>query len=341
MSSDVTLNRRLLLTGSLAAALSACSSSVSTDQADQPADEQPESAQSVFPVTVTHKYGKTVVPAEPERVVVVGFTEQDILLALGVTPVATTEWYGEQPYAVWPWATSKLGDAKPEVIKAPDQLPLEQIAALTPDLIIGTNAGLTKEVYASLTKIAPTIANSGTYASDWFEPWPEQTLMVGTALGKQVEAQRLIDDLKKRFADEAASHPQFAGVPAIFLQAPYYEGNAIAYQDGLSTDFLTDLGFVIPEELNAYASEEAQAYIPVEKLDVLNAGDVLIWATEDDAAEAALAENKLFGQLEAVKADRSLYTGGVLAGAIYFSTVLSLPYVLDTLVPELDKALPD
>ena len=63
------------------------------------------------------------------------------------------------------------------------------------------------------------------------------------------EAQRLVDDLTKRFADEAAAHPQFAEVPAIFLQAPYYEGHAIAYQDGLSTDFLTDLGFVIPKEL--------------------------------------------------------------------------------------------
>ena len=138
------------------------------------------------------------------------------------------------------------------------QAPLEQIAALTPDLIIGTNAGLDRDVYASLTKIAPTIANSGKYDSDWFEPWPTQTVMVGKALGKEAEAQRLVDELTKRFADEAAAHPQFAEVPAIFLQAPYYEGNAIAYQDGLSTDFLTDLGFVIPKELDAFASDEAR-----------------------------------------------------------------------------------
>ncbi|HEY5979307.1 MAG TPA: ABC transporter substrate-binding protein [Microlunatus sp.] len=340
MSASELLNRRLLLTGSLSAALVAglagCSSSASTESAD----ELGSAEQALFPVTVTHKYGDTIVSAEPKRVVVVGFTEQDILLALGVAPVATTEWYGEQPYAVWPWATPALGDAKPEVIKAPDQLPLEQIAALTPDLIVGTNAGLTKEVYASLTKIAPTIANSGTYDSDWFEPWPTQTLMVGKALGKEAQAQGLIDDLTKRFAAEAAAHPQFADVPAIFLQAPYYEGNAIAYQDGLSTDFLTDLGFVVPKELTPFASDEAQAYIPVEKLDVLDAGDVLIWATEDDQAKAELEKNKLFAQLEAVKAGRSLYTGGELAGAIYFSTVLSLPFVLDQLVPQLERALP-
>lgn len=339
MLGEPVVSRRLLLAGSLVAlagGLTGCNSSATTASTGDPSATDG----AVFPVTVTHKYGETTVPAEPIRVVVVGYTEQDILLALGVAPVATTEWYGNQPYAVWPWATPKLGEAKPEVIDASDKLPLEQIAALTPDLIIGTNAGLTQDVYDSLTKIAPTIANSGKYDSDWFEPWPIQTVMVGKALGKEAAAQRLVDDLRRRFADAAAAHPQFAGVPAIFLQAPYYEGNAIAYQDGLSTDFLTDLGFVIPKELSAYEREGEQAFIPVEKLDVLNAGDVLIWATEDDAAKAKLAENKLFGQLAAVKAGRSLYTGGELAGAIYFSTVLSLPYVLDTLVPQLERVLP-
>ena len=53
---------------------------------------------------VAHQYGETTVPAPPERVVSVGVTEQDILLELGVVPVAVTEWYGEQPSATWPWA---------------------------------------------------------------------------------------------------------------------------------------------------------------------------------------------------------------------------------------------
>ena len=334
------ISRRLLLGGSLSAALvaglAACNSSATPAGGNQSA----EPAAAVFPVTVTHKYGETVVPAAPQRVVVVGYTEQDILLALGITPIATTEWYGEQPYATWPWAQPKLADAKPEVLSTNDGLQLERIAALTPDLIVGTNAGLEKKQYEALTKIAPTIANTGKFDSDWFEPWPDQTLLVGKAVGKEVEAQQLVDALTKRFADTASSHQQFADVPAIFLQAPYYEGHAIAYQDGLSTNFLTDLGFVIPKELDAYERDGQQAFIPVEKLDVLDAGKVLIWATEDDKAKAELEKNKLFGQLDAVKAGRSIYTGGELAGAIYFATVLSLPYVLDTLVPQLEKALP-
>jgi iron complex transport system substrate-binding protein len=311
-------------------------------QASAPQDAEPSSSgpSAGFPVTVDHKYGSTVVPAEPQRIVTVGYTEQDTVLALGATVVGVTEWYGEQPYATWPWARAALGSAKPTVLSSADGFALEKIAALAPDLIIGTNAGMSKEDHDKLSKIAPTVANSGRYASDWFEPWDTQTAQISAALGQPGKGAELVTQLKARFAEAAAAHPQFAGTKAIFLQAPYYEGKAIAYQNGLSTDFLTDLGFVVPAEIDQYATDEGQAYIPVEKLDVLDAADVLIWATESPKAQAELAANKLFGRLEAVRANRSLYTGGELAGAIYFATVLSLPYVLDRLVPQLAKALP-
>ena len=69
-----------------------------------------------LPVTVEHALGTTTVEAEPTRVVTVGVTEQDTVLALGVTPVGVTDWYGDQPYATWPWAQDELGDATPEVL---------------------------------------------------------------------------------------------------------------------------------------------------------------------------------------------------------------------------------
>ncbi|HEY5821489.1 MAG TPA: ABC transporter substrate-binding protein [Propionibacteriaceae bacterium] len=337
----MTLTRRRLLaaTGTLAAAslLSACNSS-STTPVEVAANASPSG--TGFPVAVTHKYGVTEVLTPPQRIVTVGLTEQDTLLALGHRPVGVTEWYGKQPSAVWPWARTALGDAQPEVLSTADGFQLEKIGALVPDLIIGTNSGMTKQDYASLSKLAPTIANSGNYDSDYFEPWTIQTSQIGAAVGRPAEAAQLIADIQRRYRDAAAAHPQFANQKAVFLQAPYYEGNAIAYQDGLGTDFITDLGFTVPKEIDAYATEDGQAYLPVEKLDVLDVADVLIWATENDAARAELEKNKLFGQLRAVREGCSLYTGAELSGAIYFSTVLSLPYILDTLLPQLERVLP-
>lgn len=68
------------------------------------------------PVTVDHAFGQTVIPAPPKRVVSAGFTEHDGLLAMGVVPIATTKWYGTEPFAVWPWAQPRLGSAQPALL---------------------------------------------------------------------------------------------------------------------------------------------------------------------------------------------------------------------------------
>ncbi|MBW0100610.1 iron-siderophore ABC transporter substrate-binding protein, partial [Pseudonocardia sp. KRD-184] len=280
------------------------------------------------------------VPAEPQRVVSVGFTEQDILLALDVVPVAVTEWYGDQPNATWSWARDELGDAQPEVLRVADSYEYEKIAALRPDLIVAVNAGLDQEPYDRLSAIAPTVAHPAD-GPTIFGPWDAQTRLVGQALGKAEQAEELITGIKDRFAAEAAAHPQFAGVPAVFLQAPYYDGSAIAYQDGLSTEFLTDLGFVVPSDIDRFAPEgdTAQAYIPLENLGVLDGADVLLWATEDTTARTELEAQPLYRQLAAVRGGNLVFTDGELAGAIYFSSPLSLPYVLDRLVPLLEQAV--
>lgn len=43
-----------------------------------------------FPVTIDHRFGQTVIPATPRRVVTIGFNEHDFALAFGVLPGATT-----------------------------------------------------------------------------------------------------------------------------------------------------------------------------------------------------------------------------------------------------------
>jgi iron complex transport system substrate-binding protein len=332
------VSRRLFLTGSLSAALLAGVAGCSESDPEPTPDEP---AAPVFPASVQHAYGVTTVKAEPTRIVVVGFTEQDTLLALGIVPIATTQWVGDEPYAVFPWAKDKLGDAKPTVLESAEGLAMDQIKQLKPDLIIGTNAGLTQEDYTELSTIAPTIPNSGVYGNDWYEPWPTQTALVGQAVGRESQAQKMVEELTQRFADVAIAHPQFDGTTAGFVQAPYDDGSVIAWPNGLGTDFLTDLGFTIPKSIDEFVGEElAQAEIPAQDTGVLNDARVLIWASEQDGDGSDIVDDKVLGKLDAVKQGRSIYTGEMLTSAIYFSTILSLPYVLDRLVPELEKVLP-
>ncbi|MDN5726334.1 MAG: ABC transporter substrate-binding protein, partial [Propionibacteriales bacterium] len=112
---------------------------------------------------IEHLRGVTEIQGSPQRVVTVGYSDQDPVLALGVRPVGVTDWYGDQPYAVWPWAQAALGDAKPAVLNkgaftgTPDYQ-YEQIAALAPDLILGLYTQMSQTEYDRLSTIAPTVA---------------------------------------------------------------------------------------------------------------------------------------------------------------------------------------
>ena len=116
-------------------------------------------------MTITHLFGQTVIKEPPKRVVSAGYTEQDDLLALGVVPIAVTNWFGDQPFAVWPWAQPKLGAAQPVVLNLDNGIPVDQIGGLKPDLIVAINAGLDADTYQKLSAIAPTVAQAGGDAS--------------------------------------------------------------------------------------------------------------------------------------------------------------------------------
>ncbi len=295
------------------------------------------SGEGVFPATVEHKFGTTTVPEEPTRVVSVGLTEQDTLLQLGVTPIATTEWYGEQPHAVWPWATDLLGDAEPEVLSQSDGIEFEKVAALEPDLIVGVNAGLTKKDYDLLSAIAPTIA-SVEGSTQYFSPWRDQVLQIARGLGREAEGQALVDEIDGRYAEIAAEHPDWAGKTATFSQGAPYSGELYVYPDGLSTDFLTDLGFEITPGLEEYSpSVGEQALISAENVDLIDA-DLIVFATESKRNFDDLLDWSTIDDLEAVKENRTAYTDGTLAGAIYFDTPLAHAYILDNLVPMIEQA---
>lgn len=83
----------------------------SGDDSDAGPDDA-AAANGAFPVSIAHKYGSTTIKAEPQRIVTVGLTDQDAVLALGKVPVGTTEWLGGYKGAIGPWATGELDGAK-------------------------------------------------------------------------------------------------------------------------------------------------------------------------------------------------------------------------------------
>ncbi len=280
-------------------------------------------------VTVKHIFGETKIPAPPKRVVSAGFTEQDDLLALGVVPIAVTDWFGGQPFGVWPWAQPKLGAAQPVVLSLADGIPVDQIASLKPDLIVATNAGLDQDTYSKLSAIAPTIAQSGSDA--FFEPWKDQATAIGQAVFKADDMAKLIVDVDQKFAAVGKNNPQFVGKKVLLLGGTFYQDSVRVTTQGWRTDFLTNMGFTIPD---------TGGLVPRDKMaSALDGADVLIWKTESDDEQAALLADPIVAKLRATIGKRNVFTGKDLSGAIAFASPLSYPVVADQLPPMLARAL--
>lgn len=287
---------------------------------------------------IEHRYGRTEVRGRPGRVVTVGYNDQDPVLAMGFEPVGVRDWFGDRPNAVWPWAQDELGDADPAVLSAGD-LNFEKIAALEPDLIVGVFSGMTEDEYGTLSEIAPTVARPEGYV-DYGVPWQEQTRVTGRALGRERRARELVADVEARFEAARESHPEFegaTGVVALLDEGGVY--NAYGPED-LRGRFMTALGFELSAEISELAGDGFFAQISEERLDLLD-GDGLIWIVNSQKAADALRENPIYRQLDVAQEGRDVFldVNDPLAGALSFSTVLSLPFALDGLVPQLAAAV--
>ena len=252
-------------------------------------------------------------------------------------PVGIRDWYGDQPFGTWPWAQDELGDAEP-VLLSPNgaELNVEAVAALDPDLIVGIYSGMTESEYDLLSAIAPTIAQPGEFI-DYGTPWQEQTRIVGRAVGKAQLAEDLVTSIEDRYASIQTEHPEFVG--ATSAVAFSFEGAPGAYTSSdVRSRLLTDLGFVIPPEFDEIAGDAFFASFSAEELELLDL-DTVVWIVGDDLALDAILELPLRQSLAFATEGREVFADFEVSGAFSFSSPLSIPYLLDELVPKLAAAV--
>jgi iron complex transport system substrate-binding protein len=331
----------LLLTG-LAVAVGACGDdddaapSTGASAGTQPAGEGPDAG--AFPVTLDHKYGSTTIDSAPERVVVAGLREQDALLALGVVPVATTEWYGDHPGAIFPWARDELGDAEvPTVLSSNDGLQIEKIAAQRPDLILAVYSGMTEKEYTALSKIAPVVAQPRGEV-DYGSSWQEETTITGKAVGRSTKAAELVAQTEKLVADAAAAHPEFEGRTAANVSD--YQGIFVYGPQDVRTRMLEDLGFVFPQALRDAFPEEYGGQLSDEKVDAIDV-DALLWFADGDRSVAKLKASGPYSRLAVRTEGRDVFIlpDDRVYEATSFPSVLSMPTLMKELVPRLAAAV--
>lgn len=249
-----------------------------------------------FPIVVKHALGSTVITAFPKRVVTIGWSGEDSLLALGVTPIAMPR-YGAFTNGVFPWNEGKLSGT-PTLLDF--GIDYEAIAVLKPDLILGVYSGLDRMSYDRLSLIAPTVAyRSGPWRADW----REQTSIIGEALGMSDEAEKLVKGADQYLVALGKSYPALLGKTFTFGTFFPGSGNLVVY---LPSDprvaALRLMGLELSpgiEALGKVYPDEFSTAVSLETIDSVDADILVLWF--GGSARASLEAQPLFQALGSVR----------------------------------------
>ncbi|MGA5066120.1 ABC transporter substrate-binding protein [Streptomyces exfoliatus] len=245
-----------------------------------------------FPRTLTHALGKTELKAAPKRVVVLDVGELDNVVSLGIQPVGYAPSEGDDGI---PGYLAKNAGA-PKSVGTINNLNLEAIANLQPDLILGSQLRAADK-YDELSKIAPTVFSIRPGFT-----WKENYLLNAAALDKTAEAKEKLaayeTKAKQLGTDIGPNKPTISMVR-------YLPGKIRLYaKASFIGTILEDAGLPRPKNQQI---DELAAEISPEKIDEADAdwiftgvyGDAK--ATKKDTAQA----NPLWKNLKAVKAGQA------------------------------------
>lgn len=257
-------------TASAALLLAGCSASAPSTEA--------ANADTATTRQVQHARGTTEVPVEPQRVVTLEPLELDTAAAVGVVPVGAavaSNVVGVPAY---------LGLDAVEAVGSVPEPDLQAIAALKPDLILGTEARHSA-LYEQLSSIAPTV-----FIATQADPWRDNAALIGEALGREDETAALLEKVDARCGELADTY----GIDGqtVQLVRPRDETTLSLYGPvSFAGSLLECVGFTIPAQDWA---DGLQADISPENILSAQADRVLVTTadtSDDSTIPAAIVQN--------------------------------------------------
>ncbi len=280
------------------------------------------------PVTIEHRYGSTELTERPQRIVSLDTQWTDALLSLDAPPVGHLADYNVPEG--FPWRDDRLAGSTE--MTATDALPLEQVAALEPDLIVVTYFAQDQSDYDTLASIAPTIA---TLSDNEVDTWQEITTAAGEVVGETDAAETVVADVEGQIDAVAEELPGLAG--RTFAFANYVKGDAIyVVSDPLdgAVGFFERLGMEIsPAILEVGAGESGRVEVGFERIDLLDA-DLLALLTNGEDPSTIPS----YDSLPAVESGAVAVLDYATAVALNTPTPLSIPYGIEMIRPALGAA---
>lgn len=275
--------------------------------------------------TLNSAYGPLTISGTAQRVVALGDSALDAALSLGIQPVGTLASRGGDDVPGYLKTTA----GKITLVGSVREPNLEAILRLQPDLVLASS-DLSRDLYAKLSLMAPTVVPAG----NSFQDWRETYMTYAQALGKQEEGQQRLGEIDKRSAELRQRLPQGQAVSVVRWNP---QGPVIMSSQLFVGQLLSDLGLRANELAAAQAQKPHSDVLSLENLSRINADWIFLATLNPDGRKALEDARKqpAFTRLPAV-ADGHVVT---VDGQIWSSSsgYLAAQQVLD----DVEKALLD
>lgn len=186
---------------------------------------------------VVHARGTSQVPVHPQRIVTLEPLELDTAVALGIKPVGA---------AVAGNVTSipaYLGVDGVTTVGTVTEPSIEQIAAVKPDLILGTESRHSR-FYDRLNEIAPTV-----FIKTQADPWKDNARVIGDALNRKDDVSALLAKYDERCATIKQANAAKVTGKTVQMIRPRGEGQVSLYgPQSFAGSALECVGFTIPPQ---------------------------------------------------------------------------------------------
>ncbi|MEM9037149.1 MAG: ABC transporter substrate-binding protein [Actinomycetota bacterium] len=288
-----------------------------------------------FPVTLPQFNGEVTISTEPQAVFTLDEWTLDLVTSLGVQPIGATTFSPPMEYLTGP-----LVDATDITVLA-GELPVEAIAAASPDLIVEAWGfqSLQLELEPTLNEIAPTVTPVSELAGD---EWRVALRHVAAALGRSDEAEALIGETEETVADVRAAHPELDGAAVTLMRWNPESGDSayalVAGDDPIRLALSENFGFVSPEpQLEALANGEADEFgtlsYSIERFDFAGQGADVVIMSVTGGDPTPVLENPLWAAQEFVTEGRVVYISEDTIFALAAPSPRAISYVIDTVIP--------
>ncbi len=335
----------LLISGLLAA----CGSNAEddTDRADSSHLLPAAEGTTEYPLTIDAGWGEVTLEERPERLLAADSYEFGLLVALGVTPVASHDVDLDQV----PWSSDVLVEDPETWEWGGDPVPPEVVAKVDADLVVATAWGPTPfDNLAKIEQAAPVLSQPEPDATG--VSWQDQITLLGEALDLQDRAAAVIDDYDEQMAEITATHPELAGKTVAFLE--FWAADEVYYSNppgGSIQVMLEDMGLAPNPAGEQYTKD---ALISGELIGDVSADIVVVmdYLGEQEALDGLL-DAPLFQSIPAVQEGQLLVLRSIdrvtlehdgqqigrLGIPMAYNDPLGTPKLAETLAPLLSQTL--